>query len=85
MGNETDTPRCALEDVLSLVEAAEISGISAHTLAQQAERGRLRGRKIGRTWVTTRECLADYQREHARRQREPGESRQDAKDSHSAT
>lgn len=69
LGNEMNPPRCALDDVLSLAEAADISGISAHTLAQQAEKGKLRGRKIGRTWVTTLDCLADYWREHARRQK----------------
>lgn len=67
MGNDSNQTEAILDDVLSLAEAAQISGISAHTLAQQAEKGRLRGRKLGHTWVTTRQWLIEYLREHARR------------------
>ncbi len=56
-----------LDDVLSLAQAARVSGISAHTLAQQAEKGRLRARKVGRTWITTQRWLGEYRLEHARR------------------
>lgn len=55
-----------LDEILSLAEAAALSGLAAHTLAQQAEKGRLRARKVGRTWVTTRKCLEEYLRDHAR-------------------
>lgn len=70
-GREVHAEECspgarALEEILSLAEAAMLSGLSAHTLAQQAEKGKLRARKVGRTWVTTRDCLEEYLRGHAR-------------------
>ena len=49
-----------LDEVISLAEAAELSGLSAHTLTQQAKRGRLHARKVGHTWMTTRHWLALY-------------------------
>lgn len=67
-GGHPGAPHLAreLEDLLSLAEAAALCGLSAHTLAQQAERGRLRARKVGGVWVTTRECLQAYLAEHPR-------------------
>jgi hypothetical protein len=56
-----------LEAILSLADAARLSGLSAHTLTQQAERGKLRARKLGHTWVTTEHWLAEYLALHARR------------------
>lgn len=55
-----------LAALLSLAEASELCGLAAHTLTQQAKRGRLRARLVGHTWVTTREALADYLARHAR-------------------
>ena len=56
-----------LADIITLVEAASLCGLSPHTLSQQAEKGKLRARKVGHTWITTRRCLADYLEQHARR------------------
>jgi hypothetical protein len=56
-----------LADILTLGEAAALCGLSPHTLSQQAEKGKLRGRKVGHTWITTRRCLAIYLEQHARR------------------
>jgi hypothetical protein len=63
-----------LDEVLTLSEAAVLSKLAAHTLCQQAERGRLRARKVGHTWITTRHWLAVYLGEHARSRRggDPG-------------
>lgn len=61
-----------LDEILSLAEAARLSGLTAHTLVQQAERGRLHARKVGHTWITTRHWLAQYLAAHARRRAEPG-------------
>jgi hypothetical protein len=55
-----------LEEILTLSTAAQLSGLAAHTLAQQADRGKLRARKIGRTWVTTRQWLDEYLATHSR-------------------
>jgi hypothetical protein len=59
-----------LDEVLSLAEAAQLSGLAAHTLTQQAERGKLRARKLGHAWITTRHWLKEYLAVHARRKRE---------------
>ena len=56
-----------LDDLISLADAARLCGRSAHTLSQQAEKGKLRARKIGHTWVTTRYWLEQYLANHARR------------------
>jgi hypothetical protein len=53
-------PPDPLEQLLSLAEAAEISGLAAHTLAQQAQKRRLRAKRVGRTWVTTQALLQEY-------------------------
>ena len=71
------TPRPdPLSEVLTLVQAAQLSGIAAHTFAQQAEKGILRARKVGHTWITTKTAVAEYLRLHARRghQELPGRS-----------
>jgi len=49
-----------LEEVISLAEAAELSGLAAHTLTQQAKRSRLHAKKVGHTWMTTRHWLELY-------------------------
>jgi hypothetical protein len=58
-----------LEAVISLAEAARLSGLAAHTLTLQAERGKLHARKVGHSWITTRYWLDDYLARHARHAR----------------
>jgi hypothetical protein len=65
--NADQSPPDELADILTMVEAAALCGLSAHTLSQQAEKGKLRARKVGHTWITTRRCLAAYLEQHARR------------------
>jgi hypothetical protein len=55
-----------LDEVITLAEAARLSGLAPHTLTLQAERGKLRARKVGHTWITTRDGLAAYLAAHAR-------------------
>jgi len=50
-----------LEDVLSTDEAAEIAGKSPEAIRKALQRGSLRGRHIGRHWVTTREEVREWQ------------------------
>jgi hypothetical protein len=59
--------RDPLDEVITLAEAARLSGLAPHTLTLQAERGRLRARKVGHTWITTRYWLDAYVAAHARR------------------
>jgi hypothetical protein len=65
--NTDELHRDELADIITLMEAGTLSGLSPHTLSQQAEKGKLRARKVGRTWITTRRCLAEYLAQHARR------------------
>jgi hypothetical protein len=71
--SDSESSRDPLDEILSLAEAAELSGLSAHTLTQQAERGKLHARKVGHSWITTRHWLAAYLAGHARRRAKPRE------------
>ena len=59
------------EELISLSEAAAISGLSLKHLGLLARRGKLRARKIGRNWVTSREAVADYLRDSFKRSKDP--------------
>ena len=52
--------RCEKDQLISLPEAAEISGFNPKYLAQLAKKGRLNARKIGGVWLTTRADLESY-------------------------
>jgi len=65
--NTEESQHDELADIITLVEAGTLCGLSPHTLSQQAEKGKLRARKVGHTWITTRRCLAEYLEHHARR------------------
>jgi hypothetical protein len=41
-------------------EAARIIGINSHQLRDCRRRGEIKGRKIGKTWVYSREALARF-------------------------
>lgn len=57
-----------LEDLITLSEAAEISGLSPDHLRRIVREGALWGRKIGRNWVTTIAAVNEY----LARDRKPG-------------
>jgi excisionase family DNA binding protein len=48
------------EELISLAEAAKLTGLSQDYLKQIARKGRLRARKIGRNWVTTKTAIEAY-------------------------
>ena len=48
------------DQLISLPEAAEISGFNPKYLAQLAKKGRLNASKIGGIWLTTRADLESY-------------------------
>jgi hypothetical protein len=50
----------SLDDLISLREAAELSGLSASHLRLLVSRGDIWGRKIGRNWVTTAQAVQEY-------------------------
>ena len=47
-------------ELISLAEAAELSGFSVSYLTEIANSGRLRAKKIGRQWVTTMVAIEGY-------------------------
>ena len=63
------------EDLISLAEAAAISGLTMKHLGLLARRGSLRAKKIGRNWVTTREAVAEYVRDSFKRSKNPYKGR----------
>ena len=50
----------SLDDLISLSEAAEISGLSPDHLRRLAGEGILWAQKIGRNWVTTEKAVHEY-------------------------
>jgi predicted transcriptional regulator of viral defense system len=50
----------AAQKLISLAEAADLSGLSAGHLRLLASRGTIWGIKIGRNWVTTEEAVREY-------------------------
>lgn len=59
------------EDLIPLSEAATLSGFSQDHLGLLARRGRLKARKIGRNWVTTRAAVEEYMRDAFQRSKDP--------------
>jgi len=61
----TETPSApqampSSDELISLAEAAEISGFAQPHLSLLARRGKLWAVKIGRNWLTTREAVKEY-------------------------
>lgn len=61
----------ATEELISLAEAAVISGLHAAHLRKLAERGDLKARKIGRNWVTTTAAVKRYLGDTEKRSNDP--------------
>jgi excisionase family DNA binding protein len=62
--NDQSNPMDSLTvgELISLVEAAELSGFSLRYLQDIAKRGRLQAKKIGREWLTTMAAVEEYKR-----------------------
>lgn len=63
------------EDLISLAEAAAISGLSPTHLNHLARNGALRARKVGRNWATTRAAVEEYLRDAGKRGNDPHKNR----------
>lgn len=50
----------AAQKLISLAEAAELSGLSSGHLRLLVRRGKIWGTKIGRDWVTTEQAVREY-------------------------
>jgi excisionase family DNA binding protein len=61
--DETDNPPIdplTVGELISLQEAAEYAQLKKDSLHDYIKRGRLRAKKIGRFWVTTRAAFDEY-------------------------
>jgi excisionase family DNA binding protein len=58
--NDENSQQSSLDDLISLREAAKISGLSHDHLRRLAGRGDLKAKKIGRDWVTTERAVREY-------------------------
>jgi hypothetical protein len=65
---ETSADQPKLDELISLREAAEISGLTQPHIALLIRKRLLWGKKIGRNWVTTEKAV----REYLTRDRRPG-------------
>ncbi len=55
------------EEVISLVEGAKYSGYSSDYLRLRIRQNKLKAKKLGRDWVTTKGWLDDYLQEHSKK------------------
>ena len=51
---------------VTLIEAAQVLGVTAATLRQQIARGALKARKVGRDWQVSAREVERYRVEHKR-------------------
>lgn len=61
------------KDLINLEEASKISGLSSDHLRRLMEKGTIRGRKIGRDWITTSYFVKDYMDQNIKPGRKPKE------------
>jgi excisionase family DNA binding protein len=47
-------------ELITLAEAAEYAGLTSNSLKDYVRRGRLKAKKIGKFWVTTRAAVDEY-------------------------
>ncbi len=50
----------SLTDLISLQEAASLSGLTADHLRRLVREGQLWGKKLGRNWITTEQAVKEY-------------------------
>lgn len=61
--DDINTPQpdpLTIGELISLQDAAEYAGLTKETLHGYAKRGRLKAKKIGPIWVTTRAAIDKY-------------------------
>ena len=59
------------EELISLAEAADYSGLTHKFLRELAGKGRLRAKKFGHSWLTTRAAIDEYLQSRASVGRKP--------------
>jgi len=68
---EGDAGPPQLNDLISLQDAAKLSGLSQTHLRLLVRNGEIWGTKIGRNWVTTEQAVREYQARAQRPGRKP--------------
>lgn len=63
-----------LDDLITLIEAAKLSGFTTRHLRHLAENEQLWAKKLGRNWFTTTQAVNDY----LARDRRPGPKSQES-------
>ena len=58
--------------LISLSEASNISGLSASHLRKLVREGQIKGVKLGRNWLTTKEAVREYLKQERRPGPKPG-------------
>ena len=58
-----------LDDLISLNQASKIIGLSSDHLRRLMENGLIKGKKVGRDWITTKEFVMEYLSQEHRRGR----------------
>lgn len=57
-------PANALQDIMTLAQAAAFLGLATVTLRVQTQRGKLRAVKTGSVWLVTKQEVERYRSEH---------------------
>ena len=61
MSNDTAfSDQTSINDLISLSEAAKLSGLSHDHLRRLAGQGEIWAKKIGRNWITTKQAVMKY-------------------------
>lgn len=66
------------ERLVSLGEAAALSGLSTAHLRRLAEKGLLKAQKVGRNWITTAAAVAEYLEDVEKRSKDPYKNKRGA-------
>lgn len=71
MGNNCEDYLPNLNELISLRQASEITGLTTNHLRLMISQGKLWAKKIDTFWVTTEEALSNYLRNRAKPGRKP--------------
>lgn len=66
--NQTISDQPGLNELITLSEAADLSGLSPNHLRLLVSKGVIWGKKLGRNWFTTAQAVKEY----LKRYRKPG-------------
>jgi excisionase family DNA binding protein len=60
VNSDNQSPQPSLDELITLKEAAELSGLSYSHLRLLARQGTIWARKMGNNWFTTAKAVEDY-------------------------